>query len=330
MQLPAARGPVSASLLRYLTSPAAAASPFAPPVSGADVLGDDDVQLALAVAYELHYRGFDGVDEGLEWDIVLLAWRAQVEAVFLAALVEAVTVPVAAATPVDVALRHIVDAGDGPSLSSYLMREASADQFRDFVVQRSAYQLKEADPHTWAIPRLGGAAKAALVEIQSDEYGGGRGAERMHCSLFAQTMRGLGLDDTYGAYWDDVVAEMFASVNAATMFGLHRRWRGAAVGHLAALEMTSTVPNRRYSNGLRRLGFDSDARHFYDEHVEADAVHEQVAAWDLCGSLVAAEPDLRADVLFGAACCLELEKRFAGAVLTRWEARAPTVAGQVA
>ena len=29
---------------------------------------------------------------------------------------------------------------------------------------------------------------------------------------------------------------------------------------------------------------------FYDEHVEADAVHEQIASVDMCGSLVAEEP----------------------------------------
>jgi hypothetical protein len=48
--------------------------------------------------------------------------------------------------------------------------------------------------------------------------------------------------------------------------------------------MTSSIPNRAYANGLRRLGGDADATAFYDEHVEADAVHEQIAAHDLCGS----------------------------------------------
>ena len=61
-------------------------------------------------------------------------------------------------------------------------------------MHRSVYHLREADPHTWAIPRLAGRAKAALVEIQIDEYGGGR-PERMHAELFRTTMRELGLDD---------------------------------------------------------------------------------------------------------------------------------------
>jgi len=36
------------------------------------------------------------------------------------------------------------------------------------------------------------------------------------------------------------------------MFGLHRRFRGALVGHLAIFEMTSIGPMGRYATGLRR------------------------------------------------------------------------------
>ena len=156
---------------------------------------------------------------------------------------------------------------------------------------RSVYHLKEGDPHTFAIPRLGGRAKAAMVEIQADEYGGGSLA-RMHSELFAGLMRDLDLDSAYGALWDIAPAAAFASVNTMSLFGLHRRWRGAAVGHLTAVEMTSSEPSRRYSAGLRRLGLGPGTTVFYDEHVEADAVHEQIAAVDMCGSLVAGEPAL--------------------------------------
>ena len=84
--------------------------------------------------------------------------------------------------------------------------------------------------------------------------------------------------------------------------------------------MTSTVPNRRYASGLRRLGLGPDATLFFDEHVEADAVHEQIAAHDMCGALVAAEPELVGDVLLGAATALALERRFAEQVLAAWTA----------
>src|SRR6202011_5709763 len=144
------------------------------------------------------------------------------------------------------------------------------EQLLEFLVHRSPYQLKEADPHSWALPRLSGPPKAAMVEIQADEYGGGR-AERIHAHLFAETMRALRLDSRYGAYVDQIPGITLATVNLMSLFGLHRRWLGAIVGHLALFEMTSSIPNARYAAGLRRLGFNGDATAFFDEHVEADA-----------------------------------------------------------
>ena len=102
--------------------------------------------------------------------------------------------PVVAPAAVPRALAELVAADDGPPLAAALQRRASLEQFREFVAHRSIYHLKEADPHSWGIPRLGGPAKAALVEIQADEYGGGR-LDRMHAELFRTTMARLGLDD---------------------------------------------------------------------------------------------------------------------------------------
>src|SRR5215218_640401 len=64
------------------------------------------------------------------------------------------------------------------------------------------------------------------------------------------------------------------------------RLRGRLCGHLAAFEMTSSLPAKRVVAGMQRLGLHQDAWEFFDEHIEADAVHEQVAAHDLCGALV--------------------------------------------
>jgi hypothetical protein len=83
--------------------------------------------------------------------------------------------------------------------------------------------------------------------------------------------------------------------------------------------MTSSLPNRRYANGLRRLGGDAAATRFYDEHVEADAVHEQIAAHDMCGSFAAAEPEAAPDVLFGARCALAVDALWATEVFAVWE-----------
>ena len=281
-----------------------------------DPIADTDFQLALACCYELHYRGFEDVADDLEWNALVLSYRAVLEARFEESLRANVPLPECSGAISDELIR-LIDSDTGPSLSSYLMKRATVEQFRQFVCLRSVYHLKEADPHTWAIPRVAGATKAALVEIQADEYGAGR-TDAMHSALFARMMRALGLDDSYGAHWRSADGSTFAVSNLMTMFGLHRRLRGAALGHLAIFEMTSTSPNRRYGNGLRRLGFDRTATEFYDVHVEADAVHEQIASVDMCGSFVRAEPSQYGQVLFGAACALMLETRFAEAILDSW------------
>jgi hypothetical protein len=141
----------------------------------------------------------------------------------------------------------------------------------------------------------------------------------MHSVLFARTMRGLGLNDCYGGYVDAVPAISLASMNMMSLFGLNRRLRGAIAGHLAMYEMTSSRPNQLYGNGFRRLGFDAAVTGYFDEHVEADAVHEQIAGRDLAGGLVEAEPDLLEDVLFGAAAAACIDARFAVHLTEAWE-----------
>jgi hypothetical protein len=319
--LPESRGPLSAEVIRALRPDGRNGSPATrtpPRTSSAEPLGDEDLQLALYLCYELHYRGLPGVDPGLEWDPFVLALRRDLEQAFLDGLIEATPRrSVVDADEVGPLLFKLAESDAAPSLSGHLEAAGTLEEFREFVVHRSAYQLKEADPHSWAIPRLEGGAKAALLEVQYDEYGSGR-AERIHARLFAEAMEALGLDSAYGAYLDRLPAHTLATVNLMSLFGLHRRWRGAIVGHLAMFEITSPEPNRRYAAALRRLGFER-ATPFFDEHVEADSIHENIAAYDLAGGLAAQEPELIPDVLWGADCLLALEGRWAARLLADWE-----------
>jgi hypothetical protein len=202
-------------------------------------------------------------------------------------------------------------------------REATLEQAHEFLIQRSAYQLKEADPHSWVIPRLEGAAKTMVMEIQYDEYGSGDPAW-MHAELFRSTMLAAGLDGSYGAYLDRLPGTTLATVNLISFFGLHRRWRGALIGHLAAFEMSSSLPNKAFGNGFRRLGFDAEATRFFDEHVVADSLHE-VLACDLAVEVASREPGLAADILFGAETLAHLEERSAAASLRAWRTGASTL-----
>ena len=278
---------------------------------------DDDLQLALYCCYELHYRGFEGVDPAWEWDPGLLGLRADLERPFLDAVVGSRPVAPRRGHALE-RLAALLDGADGPSLSRWMLGQGSLEHVREFCIHRSAYQLKEADPHTFAIPRVGGPAKAAMVQIQADEYGAGDPAA-MHATLFAGTMARLDLDPAYGAYLDRLPGITLATVNLVSLFGLHRRWRGAAVGHLAVFEMTSVTPMGRYADTLRRLGHAPAAR-FYDVHVEADAEHALIAAERMVAPFVAAEPDLADDVLFGAEALMGVEDRFTRHALACWSA----------
>ena len=330
MKLPMPRGPLSLAVVDLLSASDShgthrtdlAGAARRATERSADLVTDDDVQLALYVMYELFYRGFEGVDDDWEWDPGLLATRAIIERALEQHLAERVRLP-EGAVPERSAVADVLFAltapTPGPSVARYVAKRASLEQLHEFLIHRSVYQLKEADPHTWAIPRLVGQPKAALVEIQADEYGGGDPG-RMHCELFARTMRGAGLDDEYGAYVERIPAVTLAGVNVMSLFGLHRRWRGATAGHLAAFEMTSSLPNRLYGDGFRRHGFDQDTTWYFDEHVEADAVHEQIAGRDLAGALVESEPELLDDIVFGAATCLYLDELVGEHVLSAWHA----------
>jgi hypothetical protein len=316
--LPEPRGPITTSLFATLVQAPGAPLSGDPDLLADDPLADDDLQLALYVCYEIHYAKLEGVDERWEWAPSLMGFRAALEARFQAGL-DALLSPCSSEECLDVggSLQRLVANDSGPSLSRYVETRALQEELLELVIHRSAYQLKEADPHSWAIPRLTGAPKVALLEVQADEYGGGN-VERMHSMLFAKTMDALGLDASYGHYISRLPGITLATVNLMSYFGLHRRLRGALVGHLAAFEMTSSIPNRRYGNGLRRLGHGPRATDFYDEHVEADAVHESIAAWDLAHGLARVEPALAPDILMGARTLLALESRWAQHLMDAW------------
>jgi len=53
--------------------------------------------------------------------------------------------------------------------------------------------------------------------------------------------------------------------------------------------------------------------------VEADAVHENVAAVDLAGGLARDEPKVAPDIIWGARALAELDARWGGHVLAAWE-----------
>ncbi|WP_314612385.1 iron-containing redox enzyme family protein [Streptomyces stackebrandtii] len=315
-RLVAARGDLSGAVERALRAGRPPAYTEAS-IRRADPWGED-LQLALYLLYELHYRGFEGVDDAREWDPDLLRLRREAETLFLHALRTALA---GAPRTVEEAFAPLlveqVDPAD--SVSHHLESEGELWQLREYAALRSLYHLKEADPHAWVIPRLTGRAKAAMVAVEYDEFGAGH-PERIHARLFAALMTDLGLDPAYGHYLDHAPAELLATVNLMSLFGLHRALRGALVGHFACVEVTSPPGARRLANAMRRCGAGPAAERFYDEHVEADAVHEQVVRREVIGGLLADEPALESDIAFGCAATVLLENRLGAHIRAAWSA----------
>ncbi|MFI6449206.1 iron-containing redox enzyme family protein [Kitasatospora sp. NPDC050543] len=320
-RLPDPRGPLSEAVLGLLTAgPPGAGRPLALPGPGADPWGEDH-QLALHLCYELHDRGLPGVDPGWEWEPALLGLRQELERDFVAAVrAEADPVP-----PLPDALdRLLAEPADQTGPSHFLLAEGERRHAREYLVHRSVYHLKEADPQLWMLPRIHGAAQAVLMTVAYDEYGAGR-PDRAHAVLFARMMADFGLDPRYGRYLDVIPAPALAVVNLMTLFGLHRALRGAAVGHFATVEITSSPGSARLAAALEHLGAGPDGTLFYREHVEADAVHEQLVRRGVINELLAVEPELEDDIAFGIAAAEVVDVRFSDHLLGHWRAGASSL-----
>jgi hypothetical protein len=70
---------------------------------------------------------------------------------------------------------------------------------------------------------------------------------------------------------------------------------------------------------LQRMAAPPACIGFYSEHVEADAVHEQVVRIDVVGDLIAREPHLDPDVVFGIRAHAAVENRLADKLIESWK-----------
>jgi hypothetical protein len=312
VRLPEARGPITEGLTGLLLrSPD---SEVSLPRATGDWL-DEDLQLALYLCYELHYRGFAEVSAAWEWQPGLLAARADLEKVFLAGVEDELGQVPSVHEQVE---SMLVEPVHGTGVSYHLLERGERWQAREYLVHRSLYHLKEADPQAWVIPRLHGAAQAALVAVEYDEYGAGR-PEAVHSQLFARMMADFDLDADYGGYTDAATGHSLAVVNLMSLFGLHRSHRGALVGQFARVEITSSPGSRRLAEAFAALGAGADGTAFYQEHIEADALHEQLIRHDVIDTLLRDEPQLEADIAFGLAASALVDDRLGSHVLGCWK-----------
>ena len=321
--LPSTRGPISNWVFRQIRGQLAASR--LPDVQVADPLTDDDLHLSLHCLYDLAYRGFADVAPGFERDPALLAMRTTLEDLFwVAAQEDSRNVggrhyeAVARTDGPGFAVDAMLEDFDGPSLSRFVEQHATRRQFREFLIHRAAYQLKEADPHTAGLARLSsGARKSAVATIQFDEYGSGR-AGRSHAELFAAALRAADLQAGYGFYLDRLPGTTLATGNLLSLFASRRELIAPLIGHLALFEMTSVVPMGRYSRAASRLGFGVDVSDFYDVHVVADEYHGRLGRHVLLGDRNDADELDPSQLVIGAHTLLQAEDRFTRSILAHW------------
>lgn len=306
--LPQPVGNVSAAVIALLADGITSTLPH--PTSN-DPL-DHDAQLALFVINELSFGGWLGVDDGWEWNPTLHRWRQSLCDWFESTLIE--TVVGVHDDPQAEAKRLLQLAG--PSISTFLETHGTVEQLGEAMILRSPYQSKEADPHTSAIPKIPGAAKRTLIEIQLGEYGIGH--ERSHAELFADALDALGLDPMPTAHIDACDGAALGTSNLVALGALQRRLRGLVLGQLALFEMDSVVPNARMLACCERLGLGARISRFFQIHVWADVEHERMAEEAFLRDYPRAEPDQRRHVLLGMRAQAYIDQRLSSRVVRAW------------
>ena len=314
MKPPSPRGSLGEQLFAYLRCDAGNGAPRVPDPQATDCL--EDAQLSLWALYALHYRGFVDVPPEREWDPDLIALRRSLEAELEGRLRDRF-----AGHRCDgdfsTALLEFIDRQRGPSLSTYLKRDGTVDQVRQFLRFRSVHHVHEGDPVAWIVPRLPDSARAALAELRCSGRAGSI-ANLLHASRFAAALASAGVDPCSDATLDQVPLEVLEQCNAWSLFALHRRLTAAAAGHLAAVGVRAPASSRRMARALEGLELPGPLVAYYADVAEDDAVRERLAVGRICGALVAERPALAGEVFFGAFTCLDLEQRLATHLLTTW------------
>jgi hypothetical protein len=283
--LPAARGPVSQSIVDYVTGGRGELVDTSSGVAGQP--HDEDFQAALWLVNVLQVTTFRRVDPQRVASLRMRTLHWYLEQTFEAQLRRLVPVR----TPDDL-LAHLRALIERPSPA----RTAAPDAVRRRFLAKAPYLGWEADPHTLALAHVEGPLKPSLVEIQSGEYG--LGHANTHAEIYGACLGELGTDlaDAVSA----APACSLAFANAAWLFGRDRRMRGAAVGQLCLLELDSVEPCVREKDCWDAAGLPEAARRWYDVHALADVEHAAVITDKLLPAVEQHTPWLVADAAWGA------------------------------
>jgi hypothetical protein len=319
--LPPPEGPLSDIVTRAIVRPAGVHRDRLMKESVVDVLdggiedplGDHDLQLALDLCFELHYLSFREVDPSWEWDPALIELRSHMEDRFIESLADEAGPAGSEQSPEAVceALGSIEQGPASAELARYVEHDCSQQQMAELMVQRSAERLRRTDAYLWSIPRLTGRVRAALAAILRTDF--------PRDALFERALRAFGLDDRIGAYRDLFPAPALATSNLPTMLSLRRRARGAMAGHLVAQKLLGPEHDHACARAMHRLGISGEPAEYCETSATSAESMVELAVSELAGRLVADEPQLAADVMFGARSYVAVQERLAEWLLGCWK-----------
>lgn len=283
--LPPARGPISQGVVDFVTGRGSEILDASSGVAGQP--HDDDFHAALWMLNVLQVADFEDVDPQRVASLRMRTLHWYLEQTFEGQLRRLVP-----ERPVDRLLPHLHELIGRPGTT----RGSSPQAVRRRFLAKAPYLAWEADPHTLALARIEAPLKAALVDIQSGEYGLG------HASTHAQIYRGC--LEALGTTVTDAVASApacsLAFANSAWLFGRDRRMRGAAVGQLCLLELDSVDPCLREKGCWDAADLPAAARRWYDVHALADVEHAEVITEQLVPTIEQQTPWLSAEAAWGA------------------------------
>ena len=175
--------------------------------------------------------------------------------------------------------------GQSDPLFPWLAEEASLEELSWFLTQEAAGEAGFDDLVAYAQVKLPVRAKLELARNYWDEMGRGN-IKGMHGPMLERLVIALGLAPEI----ETTIWESLALANAMTAMATTRRYAFHAIGALGAIELTAPGRSAATASGLRRLGVDGKARHYFDLHAVLDVKHSEAWNREAIGPLVAEDP----------------------------------------
>jgi len=307
LPIPTPRGPVSAALVAVLTGRVGA-----PPIvaafeaqveraiiASADILTDDDLQLALLCFGALETGGLGRVDARWATEPLLVAVRTILENALEEALRAEVAVPSARGARGAIATGESVTEAVGSALDEIITHAEASRPYRYLSEQSTEAQLREHLVARSIRTVLVGADQRVVADDAA-------AALRLRARLGEQ-----GLQVQRGWYVDVIDVRVLTAVNSTALLARFDRLRGCFYGLRTSTGSIETLIESAVLGALGRHDMPlSKAR----AGRGSGAGRSRIAA-----GLVLAEPALLDDVLFGAAVGVAIERWITEHDVVRWQ-----------